>query len=83
MPQVSFNIASGKYANIPKAIIAYNVENPENPLIDEDDFCKKASLEALQVYMTRYRNLRFSMVQEQIEACSDSQWAQVTGILLS
>ena len=81
MPAINFNLASGKYANLSKAIIAYNESSPNDPAIDENDFAKRATLAALGDYLTRYRNSRLAQIADQIASCSDSQWNAVTGAL--
>ncbi len=82
MPDITFSIEDEESKNLVFAIEAFNVENPRNIAIDANDFSKKATLEAYQVYLTRHRNSRIAEIAEQIATCPPNQWAQVTSFLL-
>ena len=81
MPDISFNISSGRFANISKAIAAWNLENPNDPSTDENDFAKRSLIINEQNYLVKWQMTRAASINDQLLTVSDATWNQVTGLL--
>jgi len=81
MPTLSFTISQAKFDKLSNALAAYNAQNPNEPLADENAFAEVALRSFAQIYLTHYREQRIATVKDQLATCSEAIWNQVTGLL--
>jgi len=82
MPTLSFLVTQPVYDVISNAITGYNAYNPQaEPLIDENDFAKRAFQMSLVSNLRRLRDTRVSSLGDKLGTCSNDIWNQITGLL--